>query len=160
MTLFLWCSVFERLWTNITSYVDRKDDDEEEYFLPCPLSVCFNMLQICYTSISNAVFWEMSMVQFFAIGNHQDFDLESWYIIKRHMLSKLSGFGTNQLPFWNKKYMWTSCLGKKISLDDYLLTNHLQNYLFLIALNIIFHVYWKYPFVRKINYNLSLYWKV
>lgn len=76
------------------------------------------------------------MVRSFPVGNHQTLDTEGSCIIKRHLLSKFPGFGTNQLSCCKYKYMWSSCSGKKISSHNYLLTNFLQNYV-LIVLSMI-----------------------
>ena len=73
--------------------------------LPSPLSVVcaliWKSLHISYTSSSSKVFGGISMVQSFPIGNHQTLDMEGNCIIKRHLLSKWSGFGTNQLSSCN-----------------------------------------------------------
>lgn len=101
MMFFLWWFCFFFFLRGSESDVGVEDEEEEEYFLPCPLSVVFVLIRFTVATppFLQKVFREISVVQTFAIGNHQAFDMESCYIIKRHSLSKLSGFGTNQLSF-------------------------------------------------------------
>lgn len=138
MTFFL-CGVLSL--RSSESNVGVEEEEGYEYSLPCPFSMVFvliwKLLHICCTSSSSKVFGGISMVQSFLVGNHQTLDMEGSCIIKRHLLSKFPGFGTNQLSFCKYKYMWSSCLGKKISSDNYLLTNFLQNYVLLVLSMIV-----------------------
>lgn len=102
MTFFVSCSFFDKLrkwcWC-------RKGGGGMRVSPPRPLSMVFllvwKLFHICYTFSYSKTFWGISMVQSFPIGNHQTLDMEGSCILKRHLLLKFSGFGTNQLSFCN-----------------------------------------------------------